>query len=243
MSDEEKDDFIQYAHKYTDREGYAWGLKGIPSQDKQIEEKECVLILADKLGYILDHIDHEPFGRDTPPDVRIQLSDGSLVGIEITELVDEDMRAAHAARRGAERKRGLSPAQALHARDQAIKKAAVRIRMDQPLDERSSAFQEAYQRETPTPGRVDHYRFSGWDEARIAKRIDEIVLKKISKIESFRERVSAEMSKILLIVFTDEIDITEEKVFAAMKLGIVASHVFDSILQYWDTPLHLKAIP
>src|SRR6202035_3340201 len=116
MIDDDFDSYINaYATKLADKAGYAWGLKGIPGEDKQHEEVEVASIVLQHLGI---EAEIEP---SEAPDNAVQIKSGKRLGIEVTELVDGKMRGLYAARRKAERDKGLLPQEAFDAENKAFR--------------------------------------------------------------------------------------------------------------------------
>lgn len=96
------EEFIAELKKRAAKNLYAAGcFKGL-SEDKHYEELNIACVVLEHLGQPVASIKSEPHGRDTAPDVGVVLQSGERIGLEITELVDGDLRRQQASRRAAD---------------------------------------------------------------------------------------------------------------------------------------------
>ena len=214
-ADMEDDDVAEALRRQVDRQVvYAPGLKGVPGDDKAFEELEVARLVLDHLGHSGCTLVSEPGGKDTPPDVAAMLPDGARIGIEVTELVDGEMRARHAKRREAERALGLDPREAVLADDRAFRLAreAAKSARREGRDP-AAAFEATLRAEHPTPDHVGPYVFAEWTDERLTGELDRIIQAKDRKL---RVADRAAYSEILLAIFTDEPGIAFEAVSRAL---------------------------
>jgi hypothetical protein len=215
----EDDEIASYLSRYVQKEGYAWGLKGIPSDNKGVftddKHREEEIVTLNVLQHLREHgvkLRSEPEGRDLPPDVAIKLASGARIGFEVRELVDHDMRAQHARRRRAERKEGISPLSALRAESAAFKdaqKAAGTARSSG--GDPGEAFWSVYRSKHPTPDCILPFAVAAWDAKKLASAIDSITELKEDKVRPFVKKYR----EIWLAMFTDEMMITRELILIA----------------------------
>ncbi len=192
--------------------GYASFHKGIPGKDKPHEEASIAKLVLSHLKYPDDLILHsEPCGTNNPPDIGVNLPDGTWVGIEVTELVDEDVRKKHAERRAAEREIDLTPLAAFKARDKSFFAVRKKPAMSQPNPHEGAeaALSAKY---------VSPYYWARWDPHRVAEKLTSILRKKDKKLGN-PELITPQgrpYDQVLLAVFTDEPEITRELLIGAI---------------------------
>lgn len=112
-----EDEVARAIAAYADRSIDGSVLKGLARKkddpgDRENEELEVSRLVLCSLGYASDKLRSEPAGLGKPPDVAAVQSDGSEIGIEVTELVDKASRQQRVRRRDAERRLGLNPREA-----------------------------------------------------------------------------------------------------------------------------------
>jgi hypothetical protein len=174
----------------ADRSLYAGLFKGLP-EDKHYEELEVARIVLEHLGQSATSLVSEPDGPDTAPDVAITLETGVLIGVEVTELVDGDLRHQHVKRRDTERAQGLSQKEVFD--------AVIQSGVD------------------PVPEEIPAAAYRVWDGVTVAEQIDALVRGK-DKNKSLQDH-APNYHEIWLAIFTDEMTITQELIlYAKQKL-------------------------
>jgi hypothetical protein len=95
-------ELIVELEKRAEKTLYAAGsVKGLP-EDKHYEEIDVAHIVLEHVRRPVASVMSEPHGPDTAPDVGIVLQSGERIGLEVTELVDGDLRGQHVGRHIAE---------------------------------------------------------------------------------------------------------------------------------------------
>jgi hypothetical protein len=149
------------------------------------------------------------------PDNAVQIDSGKRVGIEVTELVDGKMRGLHAARRKAERDKGLSPQEAFDVENEAFRIAKNAAQMAREKGEDwKDVFWSVYRDHHPTPDYISPYKTANWTAATVAAKIDERLQTKDAKVGGN----AALYDEIWLAVFTDEMTIYSDTIMKAREL-------------------------
>lgn len=181
-----------YLSAIANRDRYAGFFKGLPREDQQVEERHIAEILfpdAQSVESIQD-----------PPDVRVTTRN-RVIGVEVTELVDQKMVEQHMLRRAVEQKLGLTPKDAWDAEQSAFRAAqgasrAARENGDDPQE----AFSKTYKANHPTPDHISPTAVAPWTPQTVAAELDRIIGDKDGKLEDH----TAGYDEICLAIHTDE---------------------------------------
>lgn len=204
-----KDEMTDALWKIVNRNRYAGFFKGLPKVHKQQEELDIArLVFPDARSREL-----VPEGQD-PPDVRVTMGN-RLIGVEVTELVDQKMVDQHMARIFAEQRLGLSPQAAREAEQCAFRAARIASGAARKSgDDPQGAFWQTFKANHPTPDHISPSAVAEWKPHTVAEELDKIVEEKDGKLEGH----TGGYDEICLAIHTDETMIDSKMLLAAKEL-------------------------
>jgi hypothetical protein len=205
------DEFRKYLKEFAARAPNGSLLKGIPGRDKHNEEAEAARIVLQHLGKS-GTIICEPCGQDTAPDIAIEFTDGTSIGLEVTEFVDQCTREWNIKRRHAQKIAGHDELSAFDAEQREFDFARNAAENAQNCgasnDSMKCAFEAKYTARHPTPGYIGGPRYRIWNAAEIASNIDTILSKKNRLLSNNRIK----FSQIFIVIFNSEFYISEDHI-------------------------------
>jgi hypothetical protein len=210
----EEHQFLQYLTERADKSRYAGFFVGLPRSKHYAGDKQLTELEVAKIAFPAAVIELIPEGKD-PPDVKAATETGTVIGVEVSELVDTDFRYLHVKRRDAERAKGLTPDAALKADHEAFRaaqKAASEARIKG--EDAREVLWSTYEAKRPTPGHISPWAVADWNTQTVAAEIDRIAQDKDDKLRDH----TAGFDEICLLIHTAETMIDEAMVLSAKNL-------------------------
>lgn len=222
MTDEE---LLKAIQKYEDRLDGVPALKGLPrthaySGDRENEEREVTRLVLTHLGYRVSSLKLEPLGKGTIPDVEATLRDGRHIGLEVTELVDTDLRRKRSERRHKERRLGLTPYDAFK-------------------------LEMAGKNPTPSDAEDDSRLFvSIWTSNRLCMELGKVIAEKDEKVKLHRLNGGNfdRFSEMILAIFTGE-EVTADLIVAVKNSDPILSKEFSRVFIVMDYDPRTQSYP
>ncbi|MEI6161972.1 MAG: hypothetical protein WCP77_19210 [Roseococcus sp.] len=159
-------------------------IKGLPrtrhfSGDREHEEQEVAQLIIKHLGYSITAMKSEPGGAGTIPDIEFIRSNGKRIGIEVTELVDQEQRQRRILRRKEEHRLGLT---------------------------QQEAFLEEMKGKNPTPGHESRLNTVYWDISKTRDEIIKLITKKDQKFKENHQKCANfdQYDELVLAIFAGE---------------------------------------